>query len=294
MIGGATTSRAHTAVKIAPAYDGLTVHVARRVARRRGGGAGGVDRAAPRARRRESPSSSTHPACSTPRATPAAAAAARGGACPRPRWRTGATSSRRSNRACRCCAPYPLDELVDRIDWGPFFQPGSSPAASPRPGRPRGGRRTPASCTRTRWRCWRRIVDRGLARGPGGLRPLPRGRPRRRRAGVRGRGARDASARSSRRSGSRPPSDPDNRNLALADYVAPEGGPPRLGRRLRRRRSTAPRRARQAFEAEHDDYQAIMVKALADRLAEAAAERLHELVRTRHWGYAPDERLSTT
>jgi 5-methyltetrahydrofolate--homocysteine methyltransferase len=47
-----------------------------------------------------------------------------------------------------------------------------------------------------------------------------------------------------------------------------------------------------AFETEHDDYQAILLKALADRLAEAAAERLHELVRTRHWGYAPDERAS--
>src|SRR5207245_6947927 len=45
------------------------------------------------------------------------------------------------------------------------------------------------------------------------------------------------------------------------------------------------------FEAEHDDYRAIMVKALADRLAEAFAEYLHELAR-RQW-YAPDERLSS-
>ena len=46
-----------------------------------------------------------------------------------------------------------------------------------------------------------------------------------------------------------------------------------------------------AFEAEHDDYQALLAKALADRLAEAAAEWLHREVRTRHWGYAPDEAL---
>ena len=45
-------------------------------------------------------------------------------------------------------------------------------------------------------------------------------------------------------------------------------------------------------EAEGDDYRAIMLKALADRLAEAAAERLHELTRTTLWGYAPDEALS--
>jgi 5-methyltetrahydrofolate--homocysteine methyltransferase len=46
------------------------------------------------------------------------------------------------------------------------------------------------------------------------------------------------------------------------------------------------------FEAQHDDYASIMVKALADRLAEALAERMHERVRREIWGYAPDERCS--
>ena len=45
------------------------------------------------------------------------------------------------------------------------------------------------------------------------------------------------------------------------------------------------------FEAEHDDYQSIMIKALADRLAEAFAECLHQQVRKEHWGYAKDESL---
>ena len=45
------------------------------------------------------------------------------------------------------------------------------------------------------------------------------------------------------------------------------------------------------FEAAHDDYSAIILKALADRLAEAFAERLHQHVRTEIWGYAGDERL---
>ncbi len=45
------------------------------------------------------------------------------------------------------------------------------------------------------------------------------------------------------------------------------------------------------FEKAHDDYNAILLKALADRLAEALAEYLHERVRVEHWGYAPDERL---
>jgi len=47
-----------------------------------------------------------------------------------------------------------------------------------------------------------------------------------------------------------------------------------------------------AFEAQHDDYNAIMLKALADRLAEAFAEHLHRRVRTEFWGYAPNEALS--
>ena len=45
------------------------------------------------------------------------------------------------------------------------------------------------------------------------------------------------------------------------------------------------------FEADHDDYNAILLKALADRLAEALAERLHQCVRTDAWGYAADESL---
>ena len=46
------------------------------------------------------------------------------------------------------------------------------------------------------------------------------------------------------------------------------------------------------YEKEHDDYNSIMVKALADRLAEAFAEHLHERVRREHWGYATDETLN--
>ncbi|HZY37385.1 MAG TPA: methionine synthase [Mucilaginibacter sp.] len=47
------------------------------------------------------------------------------------------------------------------------------------------------------------------------------------------------------------------------------------------------------FEADHDDYNSIMAKAIADRLAEAFAEKMHELVRKEHWGYAKSEQLGT-
>ncbi len=45
------------------------------------------------------------------------------------------------------------------------------------------------------------------------------------------------------------------------------------------------------FDANHDDYNSILMKAVADRLAEAAAEYMHERVRKEYWGFAPDETL---
>jgi len=47
------------------------------------------------------------------------------------------------------------------------------------------------------------------------------------------------------------------------------------------------------FEAAHDDYQSILLKALADRLAESLAEKVHQWVRTQYWGYVPSEDSST-
>jgi 5-methyltetrahydrofolate--homocysteine methyltransferase len=46
-----------------------------------------------------------------------------------------------------------------------------------------------------------------------------------------------------------------------------------------------------AFNADHDDYNSILIKAVADRLAEASAEYLHQQIRKEYWGYAPDETL---
>ena len=76
----------------------------------------------------------------------------------------------------------------------------------------------------------------------------------------------------------------------LADFVAPAGVPDYAGMFAVTAGMGADKRA-QAFEAAHDDYSAIMLKALADRLAEAFAECLHQRVRTDLWGYAADEAL---
>ena len=79
-------------------------------------------------------------------------------------------------------------------------------------------------------------------------------------------------------------------NAALSDYIAPasSGTPDYLGAFAVTAGIGVEERA-QAFEAQHDDYNSIMLKALADRLAEAFAERLHQRVRKEFWGYAPDE-----
>ena len=86
----------------------------------------------------------------------------------------------------------------------------------------------------------------------------------------------------------------DRPNLCLADFIAPRdsgmkdyigafavtAGGGRFDEKLAE------------FEKANDDYNAILFKALADRLAEAFAERLHQRVRTEFWGYANDENLS--
>jgi 5-methyltetrahydrofolate--homocysteine methyltransferase len=78
----------------------------------------------------------------------------------------------------------------------------------------------------------------------------------------------------------------------LADFVAPVGtAADHVGLFAVTAGIGADKRA-EALEAAHDDYSAIMLKALADRLAEALAECLHERVRKDLWGYAPDEALS--
>jgi 5-methyltetrahydrofolate--homocysteine methyltransferase len=81
-------------------------------------------------------------------------------------------------------------------------------------------------------------------------------------------------------------------NYCLADFVAPAGTPDYLGAFAVTAGPEVAARAA-AYEAAHDDYNAIMVKALADRLAEALAELLHQRVRREYWGYAPDEVLDS-
>ena len=81
-------------------------------------------------------------------------------------------------------------------------------------------------------------------------------------------------------------------NIALADFIAPkDSGIQDYMGFFCVSTGFGTQELATEFEKNHDDYNSIMIKALADRLAEAFAEYLHKEVRTKHWGYAVDENL---
>ena len=82
-------------------------------------------------------------------------------------------------------------------------------------------------------------------------------------------------------------------NRSLADFIAPKGVAADYIGLFAVTSGLGVEKREKIFAADHDDYSAIMFKALADRLAEAFAEKLHQRVRTELWGYAPDEQLDT-
>ncbi len=82
-------------------------------------------------------------------------------------------------------------------------------------------------------------------------------------------------------------------NRSLSDYVAPPGTRDWIGGFAVTAGLGAAERVAE-FRAKLDDYNAILLESLADRLAEAFAERLHERVRKEFWGYAPDEHLDSS
>ena len=85
--------------------------------------------------------------------------------------------------------------------------------------------------------------------------------------------------------------EPGRPNLALSDFIAPVGVPDFIGGFVVTAGLGEDKHIKR-FEEAKDDYSAILLRALADRLAEAFAERMHEKVRKEYWGYAPDENLA--
>jgi 5-methyltetrahydrofolate--homocysteine methyltransferase len=195
---------------------------------------------------------------------------------PTPRW-TGT----------RVYDDFPLAELVERIDWTPFFQTWELRGVFPRI---LTDEVVGAEATRLyadARALLQRIVDEKLLTAKAVVAIWPAARAGDDDITVFADDARTAplaTFHTLRQQNDKPPGMP---NLALADYV---GAQDWLGGFVVTSGNGLDALVRE-FESQHDDYNAILAKALADRLAEAFAERLHELVRTELWGYAADEAL---
>ncbi|BAU47852.1 methionine synthase [Sulfurifustis variabilis] len=186
---------------------------------------------------------------------------------------------------------YPLDELARYIDWGPFFLTwelhGKYPAIldDEKVGPQARQLFDDARKTLKELIAGRKLTANGViglfaANSVGDDIEVYTDETRSRVAAV---------FRTLRQQDEKPPGKP---NRALADFVAPKetGLEDYIGAFAVTAGIGADELAKK-YAAEHDDYKAIMVKALADRLAEAFAERLHERVRREFWGYAADEKL---
>ncbi|RME71402.1 MAG: methionine synthase [Planctomycetota bacterium] len=289
LIGGATTSAKHTALRIAPAYHGPTVHVpdasraAQEVARLLGEqGAQAVRDAIEQEHARLRAQIEQR----RPELVPLAEARARSGA--PTRW-DPETLAVPEATGVFTVDPLPLAELASLIDWSPLFHVWELRGAFPRIlEHPEIGPRAQEVYDDAR-RLLEEIIagERLRARGVWGLFPAARdgddilvlerhGGPVR---------ARLPMLRQQRRRRDRP--DEPARYRSLADWIAPR----ELGLRdhigafcVSAGAGLEPLVAE--AQAQHDDYRAIMATALADRLAEAAAEWLHREVR-RRWGF-PD------
>jgi 5-methyltetrahydrofolate--homocysteine methyltransferase len=293
LIGGATTSPAHTAVKIDPQYEGAVIYV--KDASRSVGVCqalitpGGRDAyivaaKAEHERRREQ---HRNKSVKTPQLTLLQARAKK----LKIDWSNYAPPVP-SFLGVRCFDEYPLAELVPYIDWMPFFNAwefaGKFPdiLQDPLVGEAASALYVDAT------RMLQQLIEEKWLRARAAVGFFP--------ANSSGddditvyvdesRQAVKAKLHHLRQQKSKPQNQPQS---CLADFVAPVGS----GRAdyLGAFAVTAgigidEHVAR--FEAAHDDYGSIMLKALADRLAEALAERMHERVRRVLWGYAPEERL---
>jgi 5-methyltetrahydrofolate--homocysteine methyltransferase len=293
LIGGATTSRAHTAVKLEPAYSGPVVHVDD--ASRAVGVAGALmdpetrDAFVAQRRAEYAEVRRVHAGQSSPdrRVSLAQARASRLVI----DWTTVAPPQPTFS-GVRTLADYPLEELVDRIDWSPFFATWELKGRYPAILSDASVGAAARELFDDAQAMLLRAMGEGLLRADGVVGFWPAGSTSDDDIVVWADEARTtemARLHTLRQQVARKDGRAD---LALADYVAPvdAGVPDHIGA-FAVTAGHGLAEARATFEAAHDDYSAILLTALADRLAEAFAERLHELVRRELWGYAADEAL---
>jgi len=295
LIGGATTSRAHTAVKIEPNYSGPVVYVpdaSRSVsvtqsllsAEARDAYAAEVRADYEKIRHQHASKKGPGPLLAIARARELGHAVD---------WtRYGPPAPARPGLTV--LANYPLEKLVPYIDWGPFFQTWELSGPYPKIlDDPVVGTEARKLLADAQAFLKKMIAGRWVrASGVCGLFPAARVNHDDIRIW------RDASRRDvamtwhNLRQQNRKPA--GNPNLCLADFVAPaDAGVADWIGAFAVTAGLGIEKKLAEFERAHDDYSAIMLKSLADRLAEAFAEHLHARVRREYWGYAPDEALDS-
>ena len=294
LIGGATTSRVHTAVKIAPHYASPIVYVpdaSRSVSVCSNLLSNDLNRDYVQSVREDYEKIRTqHAAKKGQTLVPIARARANAH---RIDWRAYAPPRPRAlgRRLLRNCD---LAEIARYIDWSPFFQTWDLAGSYPKILEdPVVGEAARGVFAEGRAMLERIIAEKSLrANAVFGLYPAARigddieiyADESRREAAMVWHCLRQQSEKPA-----------DRANLCLADFVAPrDSGVPDYVGAFAVTTGIGVDAGVRAFEAKHDDYNAIMLKALADRLAEAFTELLHERVRKEYWGYAADEKLSST
>ncbi len=297
LIGGATTSRVHTAVKISPHYEGPVVYVPD--ASRSVSVCSDLlsdDRAAAYVAELNADYARVREQHANKKATPLVSLAeARANKTPIDWTAYQPVAPKFTGR--RVFRNYDLAEIAAYIDWGPFFQTwdlaGPFPAILNDEIVGESARRVLSDGQRL---LRRTIEGRWLtANGVIGLYPANSvgdddieiyTDATREQVLLTWRGLRMQSVRPVVDGVRRP-------NRCLADFIAPKGSgrADHIGLFAVTTGIGAEKKDKQ-FLADLDDYSSIMFKAIADRLAEAYAERLHQRVRTEFWGYAPAEQLS--
>ena len=285
LIGGATTSVAHTAVKIDPEYDKEVVHVV------------DASRAVGVVSQLLGEETRPHFAAKTKDEYRRIRVAREAGQAEAKLLSIEEARGRRERLDFSLAAPsptllgtmafedYPLADLVERIDWTPFFQTwelrGRYPAILEDPVV---GEQATSLYNDAREMLDTFVREKQLkARGVIGFFPAAS-------IGDDVELADGTTLHFLRQQAAKTDSRP---NFCLADFIAPKDSGVRdhIGAFIVTAGIGLDAIVAQ-FEREHDDYRAILAKALADRLAEAFAERLHERVRRELWGYAGDETLS--
>ncbi|MGQ0544678.1 MAG: methionine synthase [Betaproteobacteria bacterium] len=293
LIGGATTSRAHTAVKIAPNYSGAVVYVP------------DASRSVPVVQSLVSADSrdaymaqvradyekirAQHRDKKGPGPLHPLAEARRLGF--KTDWQSYVPPAP-ARPGITVLRDYPLAELVPYIDWGPFFQAWELSGAYPRiledPVVGEAARKLFAEAQE--WLA--RIVAEKWVSANGVLALCPAAQVNHDDIEIYRNESRRDVLMTWHNLRQQNPKPEGRANLCLADFVAPKSSGVRDWIGAFAVAAGGIERRVAELEAAHDDYGAIMLKVLADRLAEAFAERLHQRVRQEFWGYASEERLS--